>query len=139
MGQAKSYNEQFISKELANIERELIAYKATQDYGATQIQNRIIPLFATISPKPFDVYGTTNYWVLIKVKFSGVNKNKLARGALNWSAQGTIYAWELLESSETEKKSEMSWYLLVRGASGFSLSVSAYMNMNGTLSYEWEI
>lgn len=139
MGQVRSYNEQFLTKELADIERELVAYKATQNYGAAQIQSRIIPLSDTITPKSFVIYGNTNYWVLIKVNFSGVNKNKLARGALNWSAKGTIYAWELLESSEAGKLSEMSWYLLVRGASGFSLSVTAYMNMNGTLSYEWKI
>ena len=47
MGQVKSYNEQFISKELASIERELIAYKSTQNYGATQVQSRVASVTTT--------------------------------------------------------------------------------------------
>ena len=49
MGQYKSYKDTYLEREIANIERELVAYKATQIYGASQIQSRVSTLPEKIS------------------------------------------------------------------------------------------
>lgn len=136
MGQYRSYKNTYLARELANIERELIAYKATQEYGATQIQSRVCSLSSSIASTSVSVYGYTQYWVLGKLTFSGVNKDKLARGALTWSPSSQAQSWYICESSDAKEKYEMRWVVLVRGTQSFSVDFKAYMNMNGRLVYE---
>lgn len=139
MGQYSSYRESYIDKELANIERELIAIKSKQEYGAEQIQGKTVMLSESITSKGFNVYGRTYYWTMLKVTFVGVNKNKVARGALCWNMNGTVTSWQTTEHCEPAPN-EMSWYLLLTNAyNSFTMDFYAVVNMNGKLTYEWLI
>ena len=82
MSEFSSYNSQYLDKTLNKIEQELIAYKATQAYGAAQIQSRAIVMPGTVSATAHTIYSSTSYWIMAKITFRGVNKDKLARGAL---------------------------------------------------------
>lgn len=136
MGQYKSYRDTYLDREIAEIERELIAYKSRQGYGATQIQSRKCSLSSPINSTAVQIYSRTNYFILGKITFSGVNKNKLARGALTWTPSGQTTSWYICESSDEKALNEMKWVFLVQGANSFSVDVLAYMNMDGRLIYE---
>lgn len=131
----KSFQATSIDRQIAEIERELIAYKATQAYGASQIQSRVATMPQPVSAVAHTAYSTT-YWVMGRVTFKGVNKNKLARGALTWSPTSAIRSWYLCESSEDHSTNEMKWIVIIQSGSAFDVNFQAYMNMSGSLSYE---
>ena len=135
MGQYRTYRDSYLDKEIAEIERELIAYKSTQAYGAVQIQSRVCST-PSISATAVQVYSYTYYWILGRVTFSGVNKNRLARGALTWSPSAQVVDWYMCEASDSKELYEMKWYVCICGLSPFSIALNAHMNMEGKLTYE---
>lgn len=136
MGQYRSYKEMSLERQIADIEQALVAYKTTQSYGVNQIQSRSCTLPDSLSSTAVQVFSRTQHWVLEKITFSGVNKNKLARGALTWSPSSEIVSWYINEASDPKEIYEMKWYILIQGLQSFSVNVQAYMNMDGRLSHE---
>lgn len=132
MGQAKSFASTSAEKQIREIELELIAYKATQAYGAMQIQSRICRLASQVSST---AKGSSNY-IMGMITFQGVNKNKLARGALTFATSSRVYSWYLSESSDDHAACEMKWVVLMQAGSSFTANFSAYMNMDGRITYE---
>lgn len=135
MGQYKTYRNTYLDKEIAEIERELIAYKATQAYGASQIQSRIATLADPITATAVQVGSYTRYFIFGRITFLGVNKGKLARGALTWTPSATS-SWYVCEASDEKETHEKKWYIYLSGQAGLTINVSAYMNMSGRLTYE---
>ena len=81
------------------------------------------------------MYSTTYYFIFGRVIFSGVNKNKLARGALTWTPSARSN-WYLCEATDDKELYEKKWYIYLSGPSTLSIKLAAHMNMQGKLSYE---
>ena len=79
MSRFQSYNENYITREIGDIEREVIALKATQNYGTGQI----IPRNTYSAPVASELDAWGWHEVRAKIIFTGANKNKNARGALS--------------------------------------------------------
>ena len=132
MGQYRSYRNSYLDKEIADIERELLAFKTTQAYGAIQIKSKASPL-GNVSSTSVSGMG---YFVAGLVSFVGVNKDKLARGALTWVPISEPSSWYMCEASGDKDDNTMSWYVVIRSGSAFTVTFRAYMNMDGRLIYD---
>ena len=111
----------------------MIAYKSTQNYGATQVQSRV----ASVTTTSAAISGNNiTTFIFGRVTFTGVNKNKLARGSLTWAPSTLTYSWYLCEASDDRQPYEMKWYIYMTGQGSFNVTLNAYMNMGGKLTYE---
>lgn len=84
MGQYKSYRDTYLDREVAKIEKELIAYKSEQGYGTRQIVSKWTYSDEYNAKTRADLWDSEVYRLIGTVTFVGKNKNKLARGSLSW-------------------------------------------------------
>ena len=119
MGQFKSYQSLNLERQVKQLEDELIAYKSTQLYGANQIRPRLsysAPINSVVDT--FGVHSNQG-----KIRFVGVNKNKLARGSVAQSVVldnpamsnhfGVTYT---VRQSTTQSPNVLEWNVLARCA-----------------------
>lgn len=151
----QSYRKTYLDKEIADIERELIAYKSEQSYGIRQIKSRVNTGSAISSW--LDNWG----WncVNVKITFVGTNKNKLARGSVvdfvvisDPSMEENYSSSILTIHSSNEAPNVLQWIITsycayvpvpMSGDTGDTFRTSSYIltpvvyaNMKGSVSYE---
>lgn len=157
MGQYRSYRDAFLDKQVASLERELLAYKTIQKYDSQQIQPRLITTQTIQSQYGTPISTDVGYTILGTVTFTGVNKKKIARGGLDWKIVA-MDDWSLQDSiiggvsfaASGQSPNVLKWNVFVfcyrfvdpfssysgPTTTNFSAVFQVHANMGGALVYE---
>lgn len=154
MSQYSTFAKLSLPRRIVDIEKELIALKSTQIYGATQIQ------YKTSHSRPIDSPNDGNLNIMSgKIRFVGVNKNKIARGSITQIldikdsrfSDAFRISYSVVRSSN-QSPNVLEWIFesycgripvpmapangTVYGTSPYTIIFSVCANMSGVVTYE---
>ena len=154
MSQYSTFAKLSLPRRIADIEKELIAIKSTQIYGATQIRYRTSSSVPIRSPNDGEFNQLRG-----KIRFVGVNKNKLARGGISANvviddsrfSDAFRVGYSVLQSTD-QAPNVMEWTFMsscgripvpfappdgrVYGTSNYTITFVINANMAGSVTYE---